>query len=48
MEEKLKSFGFEEELPFDLTMQASTFDDDGRLIRNSACRYRIRAGTGAG
>lgn len=31
MEEKLKSFGFEEELPFDLTMQASTFDDDGKI-----------------
>ena len=30
MEEKLKSFGFEE-LPFDLTMQASTFDDDGKI-----------------
>ena len=31
MKEKLKSFGFEEELPFDLTMQASTFDDDGKI-----------------
>ena len=31
MEEKLKSFGFEEELPFDLTMQASTFDDDRKI-----------------
>lgn len=31
MEEKLKSFGFEQELPFDLTMQASTFDDDGKI-----------------
>ena len=31
MEEKLKSFGFEETMPFDLPMQKSTFDEDGEI-----------------
>ena len=31
MAEKLRTFGFEEEMPFDLTMQKSTFDEDGKI-----------------